>query len=324
MVKKFSDEEFDAFLQKEFLHEADMVESALFSDEDFEKIELSDEEVEASYQRLIEKLKRDGVYREETHEADMVESALFSDEDFEKIELSDEEVEASYQRLIEKLKRDGVYREETDTETFRIEDTGRKSKKRHSHSLVRAAGFVVICVLGVFAASMTSEANRKYFIESLRYVAGDDTRVVINNDEADAANRDEYAAMDKIERELGVKMPEFTYRPMGLRYYNCEVVRDAGIGRMEYQYGDTIIMVVVDKNNEVQAGDSIGLHGKKYETLSTVSEDENIAVDIIEIQDKRDSVKTYTAQWNFQEAFYQVSGKFEKSELEKMIQYMKY
>lgn len=62
MVKKFSDEEFDAFLQKEFLHEAEVVESALFSDEDFEEIELSDEEVEASYQQLIKKLKRDGVY----------------------------------------------------------------------------------------------------------------------------------------------------------------------------------------------------------------------------------------------------------------------
>lgn len=277
MVKKFSDEEFDAFLQKEFLHEADMVESALFSDEDFEKIELSDEEVEASYQRLIEKLKRDGVYREET-----------------------------------------------DTETFRIEDTGRKSKKHHSHFLARAAGFVVICVLGVFAASMTSEANRKYFIESLRYVAGDDTRVVINNDEADAANRDEYAAMDKVEQELGVEMPEFTYRPMGLRYYNCEVIREANIGRIEYQYENTIISIVVNKNSEVQASANVGLHGKKYETVVVVSNDKDIGVSIIETQDEQDKVKTYTAQWEFQDVVYQVDGKIEKTELKKMIQYMKY
>lgn len=277
MVKKFSDEEFDAFLQKEFLHEADMVESALFSDEDFEKIELSDEEVEASYQRLIEKLKRDGVYREET-----------------------------------------------DTETFRIEDTGRKTKKHHSHSLVRAAGFVVICVLGVFAASMTSEANRKYFIESLRYVAGDDTRVVINNDEADAANRDEYAAMDKIEQELGVEMPEFTYRPMGLRYYNCEVIREADIGRIEYQYENMIISIVVDKNSDTQASVNSRLYGKERETLIVVANDKDIEVSIIETQDAQDKIKTYTAQWKFQDVFYQVDGKIEKSELEKMIQYMKY
>ncbi len=277
MVKKFSDEEFDAFLQKEFLHEAEVVESALFSDEDFEEIELSDEKVEASYQQLIKKLKRDGVYREEN-----------------------------------------------DKKIFCIEKAGNESKKRHPHSLARAAGFVVICVLGIFAASMTSEANRKYFIESLRYVAGDDTRVVINNDEADAANRDEYEAIDKIEQELGVKMPEFHFRPSHFEYYNSEVIKDAGIARMEYQYNDTIIMVVIDKNSEVQASDAIGLHGKKCETLSVASEDKNIEVDIIEVKDSQDIVKTYTAQWEFQETFYQISGKIEKSELEKMIQYMKY
>ena len=277
MVKKFSDEEFDAFLQKEFLHEAEVVESALFSDEDFEEIELSDEKVEASYQQLIKKLKRDGVYREEN-----------------------------------------------DKKIFCIEKAGNGSKKRHPHSLARAAGFVVICVLGIFAASMTSEANRKYFIESLRYVAGDDTRVVINNDEADAANRDEYEAIDKIEQELGVKMPEFHFRPSHFEYYNSEVIKDAGIARMEYRYGDTIISVVVDKNSEAKASANIGLNGKKCETLTIMSDDGSIEVDLIESQDEQDTVKTYTAQWKFQEAFYQIDGKIKKSELEKMIQYIKF
>jgi hypothetical protein len=278
MVKKFSDEEFDAFLQKEFLHEADMVESALFSDEDFEKIELSDEEVEASYQRLVEKLKRDGVYREEA-----------------------------------------------DTEMLRIEDTGKKSKKRYSHSLVRAAGFVVICVLGVFAASMTSEANRKYFIESLRYVAGDDTRLVIDNDNTnEGVVGDEYAAIEKIGQELGVEMPEFHFRPTHFEYYNYEVVKEAGIGRMEYQYKDMIISVIVDKNSEIRASANVELKGEKNDTIAVVLNDKEIEVNIIETQDEQDTAKTYTAQWEFQDVFYQIDGKIERSELEKMIQYMKY
>ncbi len=278
MVKKFSDEEFDAFLQKEFLHEAEVVESALFSDEDFEEIELSDEEVEASYQQLIKKLKRDGVYREES-----------------------------------------------DKKIFCIEKAGNGSKKRHPHSLARAAGFVVICVLGIFAASMTSEANRKYFIESLRYVAGDDTRVIIGNDKTNEdVNEDEYAAIEKIERELGVKMPEFHFRPSHFEYYNYEVIKEAGIARMEYQYGDTIVSIIVDKNSEVQASANIGLNGKKCETLAIASDNGDIEVDLIETQDEQDTVKTYTAQWEFQEVFYQIDGKIKKSELEKMIQYIKF
>ena len=123
---------------------------------------------------------------------------------------------------------------------------------------------MVICVLGIFAASMTSEANRKYFIESLRYVAGDDTRVIIGNDKTNEdVNEDEYAAIEKIERELGVKMPEFHFRPSHFEYYNYEVIKEAGIARMEYQYGDTIVSIIVDKNSEVQASANIGLNGKK-------------------------------------------------------------
>ncbi len=52
-------------------------------------------------------------------------------------------------------------------------------KKRSYLRLGKVAGVAGVCLLCVFAASMTSEANRNYFIRGLRYLSGDDTRVVV-------------------------------------------------------------------------------------------------------------------------------------------------
>lgn len=258
-------------------------------------------------------------------EADVMEDALFSDDDFEDAELSDEEVHASYDRLVEKLKKEGKYREETETSRIVSAPAKKHSAKRHPYRLVRAAGFVAVCVLGVFAASMTSEANRKYFVESIRYLTGDDTRLVINNDsDTEIVNRDEYAAISEIKAELGVEMPDFHYRPEHFEYYSCEVNKYAGIARMEYQYNGAIIVLEVDKNNSTQSSGNIGLDGQKIETLVVEADNESILVSINQVQDIYDKETSYTAQWKLQDVVYQISGKIEKEELEKMVQYMKY
>ena len=66
----------------------------------------------------------------------------------------------------------------------------------------------LVCSACVFAASMTSEANRNYFVNNFKYLVGDDTRVVIGNDEENEdVLEDEYAAIADIEEKLGIDMP---------------------------------------------------------------------------------------------------------------------
>ena len=76
-------------------------------------------------------------------------------------------------------------------------------KKRSYLRLGKVAGVAGVCLLCVFAASMTSEANRNHFIKGIRYLAGDDTRVVVDNDEENEdVNTDEYEAIEDIENEI--------------------------------------------------------------------------------------------------------------------------
>ena len=109
------------------------------------------------------------------------------------------------------------------TETVAVSDIGVSSKKgskndrpvRKKRSYLRlgkVAGVAGVCLLCVFAASMTSEANRNYFIDRIRYLSGDDTRVVVdNNKDNELANTDEYKAIEDIEQELKIQLPQFYY-----------------------------------------------------------------------------------------------------------------
>lgn len=198
--------------------------------------------------------------------------------------------------------------------------TGRK--KRGYLRLGKVAGVAGVCLLCVFAASMTSEANRSYFIRGLKYLSGDDTRVVVRNDEDNEdVNTDEYEAIEDIENKIGVEVPEFYYRPKKMKFYDYEISVKTSNARIEYQYNDTIIMYFIDKQNDNIASDVNLVKGEEY-TLDTIKEN-GIEITIKEIRDVEE-VSTYTAVWTKDEVSYSLVGKIELEDLKKIVEYMKF
>lgn len=198
--------------------------------------------------------------------------------------------------------------------------TGRK--KRGYLRLGKVAGVAGVCLLCVFAASMTSEANRSYFIRGLKYLSGDDTRVVVGNDEDNEdVNTDEYEAIEDIENKIGVGVPEFYYRPKKMKFYDYEISVKTSNARIEYQYNDTIIMYFIDKQNDNIASDVNLVKGEEY-TLDTIKEN-GIEITIKEIRDVEE-VSTYTAVWTKDEVSYSLVGKIELEDLKKIVEYMKF
>ena len=198
--------------------------------------------------------------------------------------------------------------------------TGRK--KRGYLRLGKVAGVAGVCLLCVFAASMTSEANRSYFIRGLKYLSGDDTRVVVGNDEDNEdVNTDEYEAIEDIENKIGVEVPEFYYRPKKMKFYDYEISVKTSNARIEYQYNDTIIMYFIDKQNDNIASDVNLVKGEEY-TLDTIKEN-GIEITIKEIRDVEE-VSTSTAVWTKEEVSYSLVGKIELEDLKKIVEYMKF
>lgn len=248
--------------------------------------------------------------------AEELEEALWADGDCEEETYTEEEINHSYEKLVNMLKEDGIYREDEPSEEKVIPMTRRK------HGIIRCgkvAGVAILCCACIFAASMTSEANRNYFVNNIRVWSGNNTKTVVDNSEDnEIVNTDEYEAIEDIENQLGIEMPEFYYRPNGFEFLGYEVNTLADIGRIEYQYKDGIITFYVDKEKESDASKNNSTHGKNIDTLNISGEENEVIIQ--KTQDDKDLLPNYTAQWERGNVLYYLSGKIEYEEIQKILE----
>lgn len=238
-------------------------------------------------------------------EAEMREKALFSNKDFEDYEMTDEEVKASYQDFLNRLEKEKI-----PPEAEKIITLSEKTKKRKI-PVAKVAGIAALCVISIFAASMTGEANRRYVINSVRYLVGDDTRIVVDNDEKnELPETDEYEAIAEIEETLGVEVPEFMYRPEGFEMVKYTVDQNSKTARLEYQYQSTILTLYISQEDQNASSKIESMHGDEIGVINTTRND--IQVQIKEVQDVNDQQPSYLAQWKVENVIYQLSGKVDK------------
>ena len=220
------------------------------------------------------------------------------------------------------------------TETVAVSDIGVSSKKgskndrpvRKKRSYLRlgkVAGVAGVCLMCVFAASMTSEANRNYWVRGFKYLTGNDTKVIVGNDnENEDVNVDEYDAIQDIEDKIDVKVPEFYYRPNGMEFLDYLISEEASAAQIEYQCDNTVLMVYIDKQSQNTASYIYSLHGEEEERI--VAGDEQTEVIIDKVYDGGEEIPSYTAVWTKNDVFYALSGRIKLVELKKIIEKMRF
>lgn len=273
---------------------------------------LSDDELQEWLEKQMEKENRS------------LENNFFSRVFGRKDDITDEELDRLYEDAVKRLEmQEELQKEEEKKEHLRKE----KWKKRFSfkgdsavgyRKLSKVAGFVIVCAIAVFAASMTIEANRNYFIDSVKYLTGNDTKILIDNDSSnDKPSLDEERARDKIEEEMGVEVPEFLYRPETFEFYDCFIRKEAGIVNVQYVYRSSIISLYINKSSEKIQSNSFSFPGENTETIYMKKEE--IPVLIAEIQENTEDKSIYLAEWEWEDCYYQLSAKMEKKIFEKII-----
>lgn len=285
-MKNFRDEKLKKWLAEEYYREADEMERILFPDGNIPEYEETEEEMKAAYARLVERLKADGIYEEENNS--------YETDDYRGKNLKDDE---------------------------KIKIVYLPARKRNGFA--RVAAILVICVAGVFAAGMTSQANRKYFIETVEYWRGNDTKIDIDNvNDGDESSKMEDSVYDLVENKLNIKMPNLMYRPSQFEFYDYQLNTIAEKANIEYLYKNTIIAFYIDNKSKTSLKESLSLHGKQIGTV--YSEDDDIEFLIIEIKDEGDIESSYAVQWIWNDTFYQLSGKIEKEQLIKIVENIVY
>lgn len=345
------DEKFQQWLEETYINEAELIEKSLLAGQEYEKNPDIAEELSVPREKFYQRLKEEGLYDEADEPDDTSELSkkavrgVGTEIAGDAVAKNNDSVSKTAREKIISMeartsKEAGTaawapegYDLPVKTETVAVSDIGVSSekgskndrpvrKKRSYLQLGKVAGVAGVCLLCVFAASMTSEANRNHFIEGIRYLAGDDTRVVVGNDvENEDVNIDEYEAIEEIQDKIGVKVPEFYYRPVGMEFYNYTIAESTTAAYLEYRYKNTIIMFYIDKQNEYTASDIYSMNGDDVEKI--VSGDDKTEVIINKVYDEMEE-PSYTASWSKDDVIYVLSGRIDIEEMKKIIKYMKF
>lgn len=282
----FSDEELKKWLAEEYNKEIDEMEKIMFPDGNIPDDGETEEEARAAYARLVERLRADGIYEEE----------------------NDSENADDHKEINEKTE---------EAEKVKIVYLPAKPKKRNR--ITRVAAAVLVCAAGVFAASMTSQANRSYFIDTVRLWTGNDTNIAIENDENnEKASKDEDEAIFEIEQKLGIIVPKFMYRPSKLKFQDYMISSDYGYALIEYEYKEKILSVYINQYTKNSKSSDVNFDGKIIKKVKL--EDEDTTIEIRKIQSETDIQPSYTASWKDDSKIYQISCKMEEEEFIKLIE----
>lgn len=283
-------------------------------------LEIQDEIDDETFQKILEE---EFIERER-----QIEEALFADEDFEDLKLTDKEVQDSYQELMrrfeENKKKSAEFSEELVPDEKKVLSMEKVRERRHKtaggrHRLGKVVGMAVVAVACVFAASMTSEANRTYLVNSVRIWSGDDTKTVVYNDDSNEnANPDEAKAIIDIEEKLGVEVPEFYYRPYGMEFLNYTIRDLTSLARIEYRYKTNRIVLLIDKQNDDRSSRIKSTCGDEQKLIVTSNDGTTVEIK----QNYDDEETSYSAEWEKNGVTYTLSGKIELEEIKKIIEKM--
>ena len=257
------DEKFRQWLEEEYLKEADAIEEALFDGRKFEDNQDIVEKLSVSRESFYQRAREEGLLED------------VADEKAEDEKNTEEAApESTEKKILEFRKNAGVSKNPA-------RDANRNSGKR-KHSYVRfgrIAGIAGLCLICVFAASMSSEANRKYLVNSVRILSGNDSQFISYNDDSNEnASTKESDAIADIEEKLDVKMPEFYYRPYGMEFYAYEVNSDNFYAKIEYEYENNILFFYIDKQDISAESNISSLKGENRVIEKIDRDDLNIII----------------------------------------------
>lgn len=324
---EIDDETFQKILEKEFIEREKRITAALFADDDVEDIKFTKEELDNSYQEFLRRIEREKKENTEFSEelvpdVDAIRRKETASD--EKRVISIEEIRDRRKKAAEREMREEVSKEANTEEPNAKNRTNTKIRTTGGglHRLGKVVGMAVVCVACMFAASMTSEANRKYLVNSVRVWSGDDTKTVDDNDESnERANVDEEAAIEEIEEKLGVKIPEFYYRPYGFEFSKYLVDDLTFFAWMEYEYNGNAVTLVIDKQDIKTASKINSLDGNEKDSI--VVENEDVQISIKKLYNE-DNTYDYSAEWYKDGTSYFLFGKINFEEIKKIIEKMKF
>ena len=254
---------------------------------------LSEEELNAMYERFQQRLQKEGLADAEGNPTEKT------------LEIR--------RQIVEK-------KAEREKQAERQKKIAKRAKTtKHWVRTAKAAGVVLVVGACVFGASMTSEANRIRLVETISGVRNTgDTTWVDNGEERKYTEGSLDEAQKEIRDTIHIAVPEFYYVPKGMQYDNVIVSEVTQMAIIRYQYNNHFVYFHLAANEkDLSQGSWKDRKQIKVETL-----DEEIDVEMGNLLENNE--ECYYAAWKYKDAYYQIGGNIEKEEIIKILNEMQY
>ena len=199
-----------------------------------------------------------------------------------------------------------------------------QAKKEKRYRVVKVAGFFFVAGVAVFCASMTSEANRTYLGDRIRYLMGDEVAVYVTSNgeqKSSESEEEERVAYQEIKEELGIPVPIFKYNPCTKGTFKYNITHKDSSATLGYQYDDIVLsLLMVNKNRAETSG--MVVHGEKIKEVDVMGGVFTITVK--KVKNTTDIKADYVSQWEYKDGYYQLSGKVEEKEFLKIVENIYY
>ena len=254
---------------------------------------LSEEELNAMYERFQQRLQKEGLVDAEGNPTEKT------------LEIRRQIVEKKAEREKQAERQKKIVK--------------RAKTTKHWVRTAKAAGVVLVVGACVFGASMTSEANRIRVVETISGIRNTgDTTWVDNGEDRKYTEEDLDEVKKQISDVLRIAVPEFYYIPKGMEYDDITILDATQMAVIRYQYHNQFVYLHLAANEK----DLLEGNWKDREKVKVETLDDVIEVDMgtIAVNDE----ENYYAKWKYKDAYYQLSGQIEKEEILKILSEMQY
>lgn len=254
---------------------------------------LSEEELNAMYERFQQRLQKEG--------------------------LADAEGNPTEKTL--EIRRQIVERKvEREKQAERQKKIAKRAKTtKHWVQTAKAAGVVLVVGACVFGASMTSEANRIRLVETISGVRNsEDTTWVDNGEDRKYTAEDWDKVKEEIRDKLHIAVPEFYYIPEGMEYSGSSILQEIQVAIIKYRYNEHIVYFQLSANEK----DLSQGNWKDREKVEVETLDDTVEVEMGTISENGE--ENYYVIWKYKDGYYELSGQIEKEELIKILNEMQY
>ena len=296
---------------------------------------LSPGEYEDMYQKILSRLKAEGLMDEEPGE-----DAGEENDSGSVVRRKPSEYRKTAERTESFSETEAEDRSET-TESEENEEIRKSEKAEHSKKTerskketdrrpekilwfqkkaVKAAGVCLIAGAAVFGLSMTSEANRLLLMQTANEVLGTGDLMKTNNGEdRDVVSGDEDAAREDISEKLNVEVPEFYYLPEGMAYDSYQIFDEVGYAKISYSYQNGYIHLDVSNSLTDMSQGEVNDEQDIPERIETL----NGTMDFV-IKKMEEGEGQYMARWEYKNVSYALSGEISREELIKILEKISY